>query len=101
MSIHWILLKKVKQIRLFPLNLLFLPPMAGAADYLENIDTLTILYNSAEFSPYTAKITNVFSMVKSIPITVFITTAIITINVLVLTKRMKKKICKYLMTSYR
>lgn len=79
-------LKKLNKLDSLFFYLCFLPIIAGVADYLENFGIFTMLYNFPGFSPFTAKVTNVFSMVKSTTTTVFFIALIITLLVLGINK---------------
>ena len=79
-------LKKLNKLDSLFFYLCFLPIVAGLADYLENFGILTMLYNFPGFSPFTAKVTNVFSMVKSTTTTVYFIALIITLLVLGINK---------------
>ncbi|WP_431106668.1 hypothetical protein [Winogradskyella poriferorum] len=79
-------LKKLNKLDSFFFYLCFLPLIEGIADYLENFGIFTMLYNFPEFSQFTAKVTNVFSVVKSIATTVFFIALIITLLMLVISK---------------
>ncbi|MEN2284486.1 hypothetical protein AAGF08_20240 [Algoriphagus sp. SE2] len=59
--------------------LCFLPLIAGIADYAENFGIFTMLKNFPDLSPITAKVTNVFSVVKSMTTTVFFVALILTL----------------------
>ncbi|MDE5416987.1 hypothetical protein L3049_03125 [Labilibaculum sp. DW002] len=79
-------LKKLNKLDSFFFYLCFLPLIAGIADYLENFGIFTMLYNFPDFSPFTAKVTNVFSVVKSMTTTVFFIALIITLLMLGISK---------------
>ncbi len=79
-------LKKLNKLDSFFFYLCFLPLIAGIADYIENFGIFTMLYNFPDFSPFTAKVTNVFSVVKSMTTTVFFIALIITLLMLGISK---------------
>ena len=79
-------LKKLNKLDSFFFYLCFLPLIVGIADYLENFGIFTMLYNFPDFSPFTAKVTNVFSVVKSMTTTVFFIALIITLLMLGISK---------------
>ena len=79
-------LKKLNKLDSFFFYLCFLPLIAGIADYAENIGIFTMLYNFPDLSPFTAKVTNVFSVVKSTTTTVFFIALIITLLMLGISK---------------
>jgi hypothetical protein len=79
-------LKKLNKLDSFFFYLCFLPLIAGIADYLENFGIFTMLYNFPDFSTFTAKVTNVFSVVKSMTTTVFFIALIITLLMLGISK---------------
>ena len=79
-------LKKLNKLDSFFFYLCFLPLIAGIADYLENFGIFTMLYNFPDLSPFTAKATNVFSVVKSMTTTVFFISLIITLLMLGISK---------------
>ena len=79
-------LKKLNKLDSFFFYLCFLPLIAGIADYLENFGVFRMLYNFPDFSLFTAKVTNVFSVVKSITTTVFFMALIITLLMLGISK---------------
>lgn len=79
-------LKKLNKLDTFYFYLCFLPLIAGIADYLENFGIFTMLNNFPDFSPFTAKVTNVFSVVKSMTTTVFFIALIITLLMLGISK---------------
>jgi len=64
-------LNKLNKLNSVFFFLCFLPLIAGIADYAENYGIFTMLNNFPDFSPITAKVTNVFSVVKSMSTTVF------------------------------
>ena len=75
-------LKKLNKLDSVFFYLCFLPLIAGIADYAENFGILTLLNNFPDFSPITAKVTNVFSVIKSMTTTVFFVALIITLLIL-------------------
>ncbi|MDM9631505.1 hypothetical protein [Robiginitalea aurantiaca] len=79
-------LKKLNKLDSFFFYLCFLPLIAGIADYIENFGIITMLYNFPDFSPFTAKVTTVFSVVKSMTTTVFFIALIITLLMLGISK---------------
>lgn len=83
-------LKKLNKLDSFFFYLCFLPLIAGIADYLENFGIFTMLYNFPDFSPFTAKVTNVFSVVKSMSTTIFFI-ALIVILLLLAVSKMKER----------
>ena len=70
-------LTKLNKLNSVFFYLCFLPVIAGIADYLENIGIITMLNNFPDLSLSTAKVTNVFSVVKSMTTTVFFVALII------------------------
>lgn len=84
-------LKKLNKLDSFFFYLCFLPLIAGIADYLENFGIFTMLYNFPDFSPFTAKVTNVFSVVKSMTTTVFFIVLIITLLMLGISKLKERR----------
>lgn len=75
-------LKKLNKLDSVFFYLCFLPLIAGIADYAENFGILTLLNNFPDFSPITAKVTNVFSVIKSMTTTIFFVALIITLLIL-------------------
>ncbi|MFL1011537.1 hypothetical protein [Flavisericum labens] len=70
-------LKKLDKLNSVFFILCFLPVIAGIADYSENFGIITMLINYPDLSPTTIKVTNIFSVVKSMSTTVFFVTLII------------------------
>ena len=79
-------LNKLNKLDSFFFYLCILPLIAGIADYLENFGIFTMLYNFPDFSPFTAKVTNVFSVIKSMTTTVFFIALIVTLLMLGISK---------------
>lgn len=70
-------LKKLNKLNSVFFYLCFLPVIAGIADYAENFGIITMLNNFPDLSLSTAKVTNVFSVVKGMTTTVFFVALII------------------------
>lgn len=72
-------LKKLNKLDSEYFYLCFLPVIAGTADYFENFGIINMLNNYPDLSPIIMKITNVFSVVKSMTTTVFFVALMITL----------------------
>lgn len=83
-------LKKLNKLDSVFFYLCFLPLIAGIADYAENFGIIIMLNNFPDFSPNTAKITNVFSIIKSTSTTAFFVALIVTLLILGI-KKMKER----------
>ena len=79
-------LKKLNKLDSVFFYLCFLPLIAGIADYAENFGIISMLNNFPDLSPFTAKVTNVFSMIKSMTTTVFFVALMITLLMLGISK---------------
>lgn len=75
-------LKKLNKLNSGFFYLCFLPVIAGIADYAENFGIITMLNSFPDLSLITTKVTNVFSVVKSMTTTVFFVALIITLVIL-------------------
>lgn len=83
-------LKKLNKLDSVFFYLCFLPLIAGIADYAENFGIIIMLNNFPDFSPNTAKITNVFSIIKSTSTTAFFVALIVKLLILSI-KKMKER----------
>jgi len=72
-------LKKLDKLDSVYFYLCFLPLIAGLADYAENFGIITMLINFPDSSLTSARVTNVFSVIKSMTTTVFFIVLIITL----------------------
>ena len=75
-------LKKLNKLDSVFFYLCFLPLIAGIADYAENFGIISMLNSFPDLSPITAKVTNVFSMIKSMTTTIFFVALMITLLML-------------------
>lgn len=71
------LLTKINKLRTPFVYLCIIPVLAGVSDYLENIGIITLLNNYPNISYISVKITNIFSIVKSISTSLFFVILII------------------------
>ena len=90
-------LKKLNKLDSVFFYLCFLPLIAGIADYAENFGIISMLNSFPDLSPITAKVTNVFSMIKSMTTTIFFVALMITLLML----GIKKIRGKQLITLYK
>lgn len=72
-------LKKLSLFHSFYYYLCFLPVIAGVSDYIENFGIMTMLNSYPDLSPFLMKVTNVFTVVKSISTSVYFIALLITL----------------------
>ena len=75
-------LKKIGKLIAPFTYLCLLPIIAGIADYLENIGIIKMLKSYPDLTEYTVKITNSFSLIKSISTSVFFIVLLIVLIIL-------------------
>tara|TARA_Y100000385_G_C13011895_1_gene602058 strand:+ start:196 stop:771 length:576 start_codon:yes stop_codon:yes gene_type:complete len=74
-------LKKINKLNSAFFYLIFLPIIAGIADYLENLGIINMLSSYPNQSQLSMDVTNVFSIIKSMTTTVFFVALIITLAI--------------------
>lgn len=72
-------LKKLNNLNSMCFYLSFLPLIAGVSDYIENFGIMTMLNSYPDLSPFLMKVTNVFTVVKSISTSVYFIALLITL----------------------
>ena len=75
-------LKKLNKLNTPYIYLCFLPIIAGIADYLENFGIITLLKSYPDLTETAVKITNAFSIIKSISTSMFFMVLIIILVIL-------------------
>ena len=84
-------LKKINKLNASFFYLVFLPIIAGIADYLENIGIINMLRSYPEVSQTSAYVTNVFTLVKSVTTTFYFIALIIILVTFGLNQLKKRK----------
>ena len=74
-------LQKINKLNSAFFYLIFLPIIAGIADYLENLGIINMLSSYPNQSQLSMDVTNVFSIIKSMTTTVFFVALIITLAI--------------------
>ena len=85
-------LKKLNKLNSPYIFLSLLPIIAGITDYLENIGIIIMLKNYPELKEITVYATNLFSVIKSIPTSIFfmaLIAVLIALGIKVLNKKIK------------
>jgi len=83
-------LKKINKLNTAFFYLCFLPLIVGAADYLENLGIITMLYSYPVLSQTIMDSTNIFSIIKSMTTTIYFI-SLIFILIIFGIKAMKKR----------